>query len=238
VKTRSVSLGGLMAVLTATLIVGSAGTALAHEERTVGKYHFAVGFGDEPAYAGLKNSVQLILAGPNDKPVVDLTDTLKVEVSFGNQKMDVPLEPNFEVGEFGTPGDYRAWFIPTRPGAYTFHFTGTIKGQQVDQSFTSSPSTFSEVVDPSQVEFPVKDPTVAQVAQRLDREVPRLNTALAKESTGAKKSANSAKTIGYAGLGVGILGVILAIVALATRGRRSGIGTRPKTSRASTTTAS
>jgi hypothetical protein len=169
--------------------------------------------------------------------VVDLTDTLKVEVMFGDQKMELPLEPNFEVGEFGTPGDYRAWFFPTRPGAYTFHFSGTIKGQQVDQRFTSSPSTFSEVVDPLQVEFPVKDPTVAQVAQRLDREVPRLNSALARESRSAKKSADSAKTVGYVGLGVGILGVILAIVALATGRRRTRAGTRPEPSRATTPTA-
>jgi hypothetical protein len=234
VRKRNVMLAGLMAALTATLIVGSAGPALAHEERTVGNYHFAVGFGDEPAYAGQKNSVQLILAGPNDKPMVDLTDTLKVEVMFGNQKIELPLEPNFEVGEFGNPGDYRAWFFPTRPGPYTFHFFGTIKGQQVDQSFTSSPSTFSEVVDPSQVDFPVKDPTVAQVAQRVDREVPRLTTAVADQGRRAKKNADSAKTIGYAGLGVGILAAILAIVALAMGRRRTGSGTRPEGARAST----
>jgi hypothetical protein len=225
-----------MAAVITTLIVGSAGPALAHEERMVGKYHFAVGFGDEPAYAGQKNSVELILAGPNDQPVVDLTDTLKVEVMFGNQKLELPLQPNFEVGEFGNPGDYRAWFFPTRAGAYTFHFFGTIKGQNVDQSFTSSPTTFAEVTDPSQVEFPVKDPTVAQVAQRIDREFPRLSTALADQGGSARKSAKSAKTIAYVGLGVGILGVVLAIAAMATGRRRTGAGARPEAARASTPT--
>jgi hypothetical protein len=225
-----------MAAVITTLIVGSAGPALAHEERTVGKYHFAVGFGDEPAYAGQKNSVELILAGPNDQPVVDLTDTLKVEVMFGNQKLELPLQPNFEVGEFGNPGDYRAWFFPTRAGAYTFHFFGTIKGQHVDQSFTSSPTTFAEVTDASQVEFPVKDPTVAQVAQRIDREFPRLSTALADQGRSARKSANSAKTIAYVGLGVGILGVVLAIAAMATGRRRMSAGARPEAARASTPT--
>jgi hypothetical protein len=236
VKARKMTVAGLMAAVIATLIVGSAGHALAHEERTVGKYHFAVGFGDEPAYAGQKNSVQLILAGPNDQPVVDLTDTLKVEVMFGNQKLELPLQPDFEVGEFGNPGDYRAWFFPTRAGAYTFHFFGTIKGQKVDASFTSSPTTFDEVTDPAQVEFPVKDPTVAQVSQRIDREIPRLSTALADQGRSARKSSNSAKTIGYVGLGVGILGVLLAIAAMAIGRRRTGTGARPEATRASTPT--
>jgi hypothetical protein len=236
VQARRTTLVGLMAAIITTLVVGPAGPALAHEERRVGKYHFAVGFGDEPAYAGQKNSVQLILAGPKDQPVVDLTDTLKVEVMFGGLKQELPLQPDFEVGEFGNPGDYRAWFFPTRAGAYTFHFFGTIKGQSVDESFTSSPTTFAEVTDPSQVEFPVKDPTVAQVAQRIDREFPRVSTALADQGRSAKKSANSAKTIGYVGLGVGIMGVILAIAALAMGRRRTTAGTRSEAAPTSTRT--
>ena len=40
------------ATLAALLIPLVAGPASAHEEKTVGKYHFVVGFGDEPAYAG------------------------------------------------------------------------------------------------------------------------------------------------------------------------------------------
>jgi hypothetical protein len=39
-----------------------------------------VGCGDEPAHAGGKNSVQLILADANDKPVTDLGNTLKAGV--------------------------------------------------------------------------------------------------------------------------------------------------------------
>ena len=223
---RTIVGAALVLGLVATMIVSGAGTALAHEERAVGKYHFAVGFGDEPAYTGQKNSVQLLLAEANDKPVVDLGDTLKVEVAFGDQKMDLTLEPNFEVGEFGTPGDYRAWFFPTRPGDYTFHFTGSIKGQDVDETFTSSPTTFSPVTDPTQVEFPAKDPTTAQLAQRLDREVPRLTSAIAAERSSAKKNADSAKTVGYVGTGVGALAVVLAAIALATSRRRPNAARR------------
>jgi hypothetical protein len=207
-------------VLGSTLLVfGSAGPALAHEERNVGTYTFAVGFGDEPAYAGSKNSVQLILS-KGGKAVTALGDSLKVEVTFGTQTMDLPIEPDFEIGEFGTPGDYRAWFFPTRPGSYTFHFTGSIGSQQVDEEFTSSSTTFSDVVDPTSVEFPVKDPTLGQVAQRLDREFPRIETQLASTRKAADDGASSAKTLGYVGIGLGAIGLIVAIVALTATRRR------------------
>src|SRR6266540_366487 len=120
----AIGLAGMLMALT------GAGPASAHEERKIGKYNVEVGFGDEPAYTGDKNSVVMFLNDANDKLVVDLGDTLKVDI---------------------TPGDYRAWFIPTAPGPYTFHFTGSIKGQKVDEKFTSSPTTFDEVQNPAKV---------------------------------------------------------------------------------------
>jgi len=199
------------------------GTASAHEERTIGKYHFAVGFGDEPAYTGLKNSAQLLLRDANDRPVTNLTDTLKVEVIYGAQKTTLPLEPFFEIGEFGIPGDYRAWFFPTEPGSYTFHFTGSIKGQSVDASFTSGPTTFSDVEDPTSVQFPAKEPSVGQVAARLVREVPRLSSAVGAASRRAGDQAHSARFIAFIGLGVGVLSLVVAGFAV-VRSRRPALG--------------
>jgi hypothetical protein len=206
--------------LAGLLIPLLAAPASAHEERTVGKYHFVVGFGDEPTYAGEKNSVILLLSDAKDRPVTDLTDTLKVAVSTGGtEPLNLSMEPNFEVGEFGTPGDYRAWFIPTTPGAYTFHFTGTIKGQKIDQTFKSGPTTFDEAKDPAEIQYPVKQPTGGQLATRADRETARIDTALAAERDQAKSDAASARTLAIIGLVVGALGLVAAVAALA-RGRR------------------
>ena len=104
-----------VAVVLGALSIGNAAPAFAHVERTVGKLKFTVGWGDEPTYAGSRNSVQLILADPKGKPITDLGDSLKVEVIFGSQTVTLPLQATFDpdTGE-GTPGDYRAWFIPTR----------------------------------------------------------------------------------------------------------------------------
>ena len=219
-KRTAASLAAIIG-LAALLVVGLSGPASAHEQRKVGAYHFVVGWGEEPAYAGIKNSVQLILSTASGKAVNNLGDSLQVEVIFGSQKMSLPLELNFDPdsGE-GMPGDYRAWMIPTSPGDYTFRFTGKVGNQSVDQSFASGPSTFDPVKDPAQVEFPVKEPPVSQVATLAQRLSARLQAAVTAQKR-AQDSANTAKTIGYVGIGVGAIGLVVGAVALAMSRRRA-----------------
>jgi hypothetical protein len=214
-------LGVVLCFAFAGLVALGAAPALAHEEREVGSFHLAVGFGQEPAYAGQENSVQMILNDANDDPVTDLGDTLRVEIGYQGQTMPaLSMEPNFEVGEFGTPGDYRAFFFPTRPGSYSFHFTGSIKGQQVDETFTSGPSTFSDVEDSSAVEFPVKDPTTGQLAERLDREIPRIRQTAQTQAATARDRADSARTLAVVGVIVGGAGLVLGVAGLVVGSRR------------------
>jgi hypothetical protein len=202
------------------------GIASAHEEKHVGPYLLAVGFGTEPdAYAGYPNSVQLLLS-KNDKPVVDLGDTLKVVVEFGDQSSDpMPLAPFFEIGEIGIPGDYRAFFVPSQPGDYTFHITGTIKGTTVDESFTSGPKTFASVLDVSSATFPqVQAPTNSDLATRIQTESDRTSSAITAATaaatsaqaaaTSAKDAADSAKTVGIIAVIVGVIALIVGVVAL------------------------
>ena len=94
--------------------------------------------------------------------MTDLGYPLRVEVTTGTaEALQLAMQPFFEVGEFGTPGDYRAFFIPTPPSSYSFHFTGTIKGQKVDRDLHVRPQSFSDIEDPAQVQYPVKQPTGA-----------------------------------------------------------------------------
>ena len=204
----------LVAVLvSAPGLVLTAGPAAAHEHRTVGKFNVEVGWGDEPTYSASKNSVQLILHDANDKPVTDLGDTLNVEVDSGGAKQTFPIKPNFEVGGDGTPGDYRAWFIPTRPGTYTFHFTGNIKGDPINETFTSSDKTFDNVDDAADISFPAKDPSAGELAARLDKEVPRLSAADKK----AKDDASSARVFDIVGIALGAAALVAAGVARSRR---------------------
>jgi hypothetical protein len=220
---RLIVTGGLML----TMLVLLAGPAAAHEERHVGDLDLVVGFGQEPAYAGQPNSVELLLS-TGGNPVTDLGDTLTVSVGFGDQSKDLSVEPFFEVGEFGTPGDYRAWFIPTRAGQYSFHFTGTIRGTKIDETFTSGPKTFGDVDNPTDAEFPVQDPTNGELSDRIDREIPRLEASITDVKTSVDRSVGSAvddvsgaRTLALVGVALGALGLIAAIAAIAMTRRSS-----------------
>jgi hypothetical protein len=199
--------------------------ASAHEERDVGPIHMAVGFGTEPTYVGQPNSVQLFL-GDHGKPVIDLGNTLKVTISFGSQTSDaMTLAPAFEIGESGTPGDYRAYFVPSQPGAYTFTFNGTVHGTAIkDQKFVGGPKTFSEAEDMSSATFPsVQVPSAPELATRIQQEAARSQTGLttaADAASSANDAAKSAKTIGVIGIVVGALGLAAGIGAL-MRARRA-----------------
>lgn len=211
-------LSAAFAVATIALLA-SAAPAFAHEARDVGAYHFLVGWGAEPAYVGQENSVQLVLTYlKTGKPVLDLGTTLKVTVVFGSRSMAFGLEPTFDPDTgLGTPGDYRAWLFPTAPGNYTFHFSGTIGSQSINQSFTSSPTTFNPVQDPTSVEFPVQTPTMTELAQRVNVSLPRL---------ASSSQASRAQLFGIIGMVVGALGLAVAVVALLTR--RSSAARQPR----------
>lgn len=187
-----------------------AAATAAHERRSAGPVQMVVGWASEPTYAGHLNAIQVRLSDAAG-PIADVGDALKVEVTFGDQKAGpLALEP-----AFGSPGEYRAPMVPTRPGAYTFRFIGTVKGQQLDQSFTSSDTTFNSPQEPAEIQFPAKDPSTAQLASRLERVDARAGDVAAarSEAQDAKDSAGLAILLGAAGMVTGLAGLATALFA-------------------------
>lgn len=216
-RTRSRSAAAVAgAALILMICTAFAAPAWAHEGRGVGDHEFVVGFGTEPAYSGFPNSVQMVITHHDGEPVTKIEGKLQVEVSFGDASDTFTFEPNFVPGVFGEEGDYRAWFVPSRAGQYTFRIFGTMEGEKVDEEFTSGPGTFSDVEDTSAASFPTQDPNTGELSEKLDRE----NARLATELTTAQDDASSARTIAMIGVAVGAVGIVLAAVALATRKKR------------------
>ena len=210
------------AAFAAAFVLLGATPALAHEERAVGDLDMEAGWGTEPALAGQMNSALLLLAHDGE-PVVDLGDLLEFEVTFGDRTQKFPIEPFFEADQGGTPGEYRAWFIPTQPGEYTFRFSGTIDGEDIEETFTPGAGGFEEVESPQPIQFPEQEPSTGELAARLEREVPRLTSSVddvRASAQAAADDASSAKTLGLAGLVVGAAGLVVAIVALVASRRR------------------
>jgi hypothetical protein len=189
--------------ITALCLLALASPAMAHETRTEGGVRAVVGWATEPAYVGYPNAVQLRLSNGNT-PIADLgADELKVEVLFGDQKTAaLPLEP-----AFNSPGEYRAPLMPTRPGDYSFHFFGTIKGQPYDQTFKSGEETFDAPKNPADVSFPAKDPTAGELAARVE------------QLGGDNGDEGSSDNTGMIGIGLGALALIIAVAAFAKKSK-------------------
>jgi hypothetical protein len=156
------------------LMIGIAAVtpAFAHEKKAVGPVHLVIGWGTEPAVSGSRNSIDVDVVDSGGKPA-DAAGQLSVQVSFGDQRVLLPLLPSGD-----RPGRYRAWIVPTRAGTYTFHISGTVKGQPIETSSTCSNTTFDCVIDGTDMQFPAKDPSPAQLADRLSRSLPRAERAI------------------------------------------------------------
>jgi hypothetical protein len=221
---RIIRLAGAAAGVLA-MILAAAPAALAHTEQHVGDYHVLIGWLNEPALVGQLNAVQLTITDHADKPVTDLgPDDLKVVISTGgHDSQALAVIPAFDTEEgFGNPGEYHADLIPTAPGDYTFHVTGSIHGTTADLTVVSGPQTFDAIEGTSDLEFPVKQPTLTEVGTRLDR----LDSRIAALQSGApatgqqdldelRAAAAAAQSAATQAQGIAALGVVLAVVAVA-----------------------
>lgn len=190
----------------AALVIGSlsllTGSAGAHERRNVQSYTFVVGFLNEPALLNQPNSIDLRVSRTADaSPVTGLEQTLKAEIKSGDQAKTMDLRPRF-----GTPGGYNAYFIPTKTGVYSFRFTGTLEGNQVNETFTSSPTTFSSVEEGNA--FPEALPAVQNVNEAIGGLEQRVLTLEADDASGKAGTA----------LAIGIVGVVVGVIGLAAAG--------------------
>jgi hypothetical protein len=145
------------------LILASAMPTLAHEDRTMEDFSFAVGWRVEPAFSGQMNGPDVYIAIANPpaegaRSALEALDVdLQIEVSFGPESITLPLEPNlpfYSESEGGGHINFVADLVPTLPGDYTFRVTGTIEGLAVDETFTSADGMFSTVEPLSDIQFP------------------------------------------------------------------------------------
>lgn len=226
------------ASLLATLALAPAVSAHAGSE--VGEYLVEVGWLNEPTFVGQPNAVQVTITHHADEtPVTDLgPDDLKVVVSTSDQQSaSLSFDPAFDAAEGEGPlGQYDAAIVPTTPGDYTFHITGSIHGTAVDLTVSSGDETFNSVESSAELQFPAKLPDLVDVATRLDRidsriaalQSPDPNSPAIAAAKAATDAANAAAATANQALAVGVLlggaGVLLAAAALAMtlRGRKRG----------------
>jgi hypothetical protein len=173
-----------------------------------------VGWDVEPAYQDQKNaaSIRISEAGSNAAvPVEGAEKTLKVSIRQGATTKEFPLR-----AVFGQKGYYVADIVPTRQGDYQWTFTGSINGDQVNDTFDSADGKFNGVEPITGLQFPqaLPDPGQAAVAAQA-----------------AQTDAQNARMMAYAGVAVGVLGLLTALGVWFTRPRTNTPTRRPASER-------
>ena len=195
------------------IIPGLDVTASGHTIDSVGDYRVEIGWMNEPVVSGETNAIEFYVSYL--EPGLDLEDqvfqngisglkkTVKMQLIYKDESIMLPLSPDHDI-----PGKYYVFVNPTVSGFYQANILGTIKDTSISLSMHPP-----KVDERAYIEFP--EPSDLTLTQIIDG-----HTALIGDINHLKESVNSLEEIkqqvntGYAGIGVGVIGIIIAIIAL------------------------
>jgi outer membrane murein-binding lipoprotein Lpp len=204
--------------------------ALAHEEIQQGDVRIVGGWTNEPPYVNQVNGIELnITRISNGQPINNALAQVDVSMRKGGETKPLEFQPTEEAGH------YVAEILPTQTGQYAIAFQGTI----AEAAFNGQ-IEIEDVGNTRLLEFPpasssggVSDEVLEQlqtVVTDLTAQVDQATTAseeaqqaaqAATESAAEQKvAADRAYLFGMVGVGVGVAGIIIGVVAL-TRGREA-----------------
>lgn len=173
--------------LAAILLTLNTVTTLAHTRVEVGPYTIVVGWLVEPPIVGERNAL-VVEISEGETPVADAESDLRAELVYGGQTFRTNLNPTEE------PGLYTATVFPTVRGQYAVRLFGTLGDMEIDETIEPE-----EVFSADRIQFPEPLPDT--------RELQRQVLALEEEL-------QTTRTFSYIALAVGLLGMIMAGVAI------------------------
>lgn len=200
--------------------------ASAHISREFGDYTVQIGWDDEPVYSGLSNMAYVAVkkgSGDNVEPVINALKDVQILVKYGTVTKELDFVPSEKEN-----GAYVAPIIPTRVGSYSLVFKGSVEGQVIDSeiplddvhsitelNFPQASSGGEDAANLGQVSS-----TLAQLAN--DIEDAKMKSDQASQSVlsavdsfkDAKNANDKLYLISMTGIGIGIAGVVIAIIAI------------------------
>ncbi|MDH3610141.1 MAG: hypothetical protein OEM79_00105 [Nitrosopumilus sp.] len=196
------------------IIPGFFGIAFAHTVDSVGEYRLEIGWMNEPVVSGETNGIELFVSPLEPdlsleeqefkNGVSGLEKSLKMQLILKEDKITLPLSADHYV-----PGKYYAFVNPTVSGFYQANVLGNIGDTKVSLSMHPP-----KVDERTYIEFPESsDLTLNQLIDGHTAIVGEVNDL--KESVAILEQPNSQNNIGYVGIGLGIIALVIAGIALA-----------------------
>jgi hypothetical protein len=201
--------------------------AEAHITKVFGNYLVEVGWNNEPVYTGLVNAAQVTIkkgSGDSAQPVINALKDMQISVKYGGVTKSLDFLPSSTVD-----GQYTAPLIPTRVGTYSLVFKGTVEGQVIDTEIA-----LDDVASVDTLNFPSSTGSSSDNSASASQ-INILANQLTNDIEEAKNSADAASKsvsnvaqsfqeikdttdklymISMTGIGIGIAGVIIAVIAI------------------------
>ena len=215
-------------ILTFALLAnGNVYYASAHQTKSFGNINLEVGWATEPPLAGQLNTVVVGVTNASDnKPVANAVAELQASIKKGGDTKPLDLIPQEQEGMYG------AQVIPSQIGQYEMVFKGTVNSQTIDGSIA-----LDTVQDPKQLNFPASGGagTNDQISSGVVDQFKSAITDLTSQVDGAKASADQAQQsaqnaaqaaqsikasadgaymFAMIGVGVGVAGIVIGVIAL------------------------
>ena len=199
--------------------------ALAHITKVYGNYTVTVGWANEPVYNGLMNAPLVIVkkgSGDTAKPVINALANMQISIKYGSVTKQLDFVPNSTVD-----GQYVSPLVPTRVGSYSLIMKGTIENQSIDTEIA-----LDDVASIDTLNFPPSTSSdnsanLGQVGTILDQLTNDIEEAKKNSDAASQSLLNAAKSfqdvkdstdrlylISMTGIGIGIAGVVIAVIAI------------------------
>ena len=207
-------------ILFLIFVPGLIGIAHAHTVDAVGEYRVEIGWMNEPVVSGETNAIEFyaspLITCPEipesikcaesqefQNGIEGLKKTVKMQLIFKDETITLPLSPDHDI-----PGKYYAFVNPTVSGFYQANMLGQIENTSISLSMHPP-----KVAERAYIEFP--EPSDLTVTQMIDGHTALISDMSAmKESVDDLEDMNSSVNTGYAGIFIGVIGIIIAVIAL------------------------
>lgn len=223
----------LAATLLLSFLAFNTNSAVAHEEVVIGNISIVGGWLDEPPLVNQLNDIVMIITNAsNGQPINNAIAQLEVTLQKGTESRPLEFQPAEEAGT------YTATILPTQTGQYAIVMRGTIAGQAIDGQMQ-----IEDVEDTARFNFPpattaggggggnqipqglveqlqvvIADLT-AQV-EEANVEAQNANNAtrgIIESIEDLRTSADRAYLFSLIGVGAGVAGIAIGVVAMSRR---------------------